>query len=172
MPGRSREIVVLAHCHLNVNTKVHGLADYAGARGEVVLPLVQQGVGMVQLPCPEATFLGMKRWGMSVEQYDTPAYRRHCRDILAPVIDALTALVKDGCVIQSVLGVDGSPSCGVDETCTGYCGGEIEQIVEGVAPVPRAVRRPGRGIFMEELEAALLAAGIEDVPLIGFNEVS
>jgi len=170
MPDRSREIVVLAHCHLNVNTKVHGLASYPGARTDALLPLIEAGAGIVQLPCPEATYLGMKRWGMTVEQYDTPAYRRHCREILAPVIDTLAALAADGCVIRNVLGVDGSPSCGVAETCSGYCGGEIEQIVDGDAPAQRAVRKPGRGVFMEELEEALRSAGIEDLRLIGFNE--
>jgi predicted secreted protein len=172
MPDRSREIVLLAHCHLNVNTKVHGLADYPGARADILLPLIDEGVGIVQLPCPEATFLGMKRWGMSVEQYDTPAYRRHCRQIIAPMIDTLMALAADGCAIRDVVGVDGSPSCGVNETCTGYCGGEIEQIIDAGGATPRATRRPGRGIFIQEFEAALQAAGIEAVPLIGFNEVS
>jgi predicted secreted protein len=108
---------------------------------------------------------------MSVEQYDTPAYRRHCREIIAPVIDTLVALADDGCVIRNVLGVDGSPSCGVAETCSGYCGGELEQILRASDSAPRAVRRPGRGILMQELGRALREAGIEDVPLIGFNEV-
>jgi predicted secreted protein len=170
VPDRSRQIVVLAHCHLNVNTKVHGLADYPGARADILRPLIDEGVGIVQLPCPEATFLGMRRWGMSVEQYDTPAYRRHCREILAPVIGTLTALVEDGCVIREVLGVDGSPSCGVSGTCSGYDGGEIEQILDGAAPAQRAAVTPGRGVFTQELQAALQDAGIVGTTFTGFIE--
>jgi predicted secreted protein len=166
MPERSREIVVVSHCHLNVNTKVGGLADYLGARGELIAPLVAEGVGIVQLPCPEATFLGMKRWGMTVEQYDTPAYRRHCRAILGPVVDTLTALAEDGCAIREVLGVEGSPSCGVATTCAGYTGGELE----GNARPQACARVAGKGVLMDELRSMLDAAGLRHVPLRGVEE--
>jgi predicted secreted protein len=165
MPDRSRRVVVLAHCHLNVNTKVHGLACYAGVRTDVVGPIIERGAGIVQLPCPEATFLGMRRWGMTVEQYDTPAYRRHCREILAPVVDTLSALAEDGCVIEAVLGVEGSPSCGVTTTCAGYAGGELEDAAD-----QEAARVPGRGVFFGELRAMLQDAGLGDVPITGIED--
>jgi predicted secreted protein len=166
MPERSRRVVVVAHCHLNVNTKVHGLACYPGARSDVVVPLIQDGAGIVQLPCPEATFLGMKRWGMTVEQYDTPAYRRHCRWILEPVIDTLSALAADGCSIEAVLGVEGSPSCGVSTTCAGFTGGEIE----AGAPPQTAARVSGQGVLVRELRSMLAEAGLEDVPFSGVED--
>ena len=165
MPERSRRIVVVAHCHLNANTKVLGLACYAGARAEVIAPLIAGGAGIVQLPCPEASFLGMKRWGMTVEQYDTPAYRRHCRDILRPTVDTLRALADDGCVIETVLGVEGSPSCGVQTTCGGYAGGELED-----APMQRATQVQGRGVLVDELRAMLADAALGDVPLVGVED--
>lgn len=166
MPERSHEVVVVAHCHLDVNTKVRGLAGYRGTRTEVVSPLIEQGVGIIQLPCPEATFLGMRRWGMTAEQYDTPAYRRHCREILRPVVETLAALADDGCKIRGVIGVEGSPNCGVTTTCTGFTGGEIE----GGAPVQTALRTPGRGVFMEEMRAMLREAGLQDVPFEGVED--
>lgn len=166
MPDRSRRVVAVAHCHLNVNTKVRGLACYAGARGDVILPLIADGVGIVQLPCPEATFLGMRRWGMTVEQYDTPAYRRHCREILRPAVDTLTALADDGCAIEGVLGVEGSPSCGVSATCAGFTGGEIE---DG-APNQAAARVAGQGVLVDELRAMLREAGLEAVPFAGIED--
>lgn len=165
MPARSRKIAVVAHCHLNVNTKVCGLGTYASVRTEVIAPLLEGGVGIVQLPCPEASFLGMRRWGMTVEQYDTPAYRRHCRSILAPVVDTLQALVEDECAIEGVFGVDLSPSCGVNKTCAGYAGGELT----AGAPTPNAVELPGRGVFMQEFEALLETAGL-NVPFLGVDE--
>jgi predicted secreted protein len=163
MPERSREIVVVAHCHLNVNTKIQGPVDYSGVRAEVIAPLIAEGVGIVQLPCPEATYLGMKRWGMTVEQYDTPSYRRHCRAILSPVLDTLAALAADGCVIRTVLGVEGSPSCGVDTTCTGFTGGEVDES----ALAQSAVSARGSGVFMDELRAILGETGLVDVALSG-----
>lgn len=164
MPARSRKVAVVAHCHLNVNTKVHGLADYRGVREDLVAGLVSQGIGIVQLPCPEAAFLGMSRWGMTYEQYDTPAYRRHCRAIAAATVDTLVALAADGCEIVGVYGVAGSPSCGVALTCTGYAdGGEIEDLA-AAAGLPRASHSAGRGVFMEELASMLSRADL-DVPL-------
>ena len=165
MPERSRRVVVVAHCHLNVNTKVRGLACYEGVRGDVISPLIERGVGIVQLPCPEASFLGMRRWGMTVEQYDTPAYRRHCRTILRTTVDTLRALADDDCAIEGVLGVEGSPSCGVETTCGGYTGGELEDAVgQHAAPIA------GRGVFVEELRAMLAEAGLGDVPFTGVED--
>lgn len=168
MPQRYRRVAILAHCHLNVNSKVHGLADYAGARTDVVSPLIQAGIGIVQLPCPEATFLGVRRWGMTREQYDVPAYRRHCRQILGPTIDTLVALADDGCVFEGVFGVDGSPSCGVSRTCVGYQGGEIEAMFER-GESPRATRAEVRGVFMDVLQELCADADI-DLEFRGVDE--
>lgn len=157
MPNRSRRIAVVAHCHLNACTKVHGLADYPGARTEIIAPLLSDGVGLVQLPCPEATYLGLSRWGMTIEQYDTTGYRRHCRALLEPILDTLTALDADGCVIERVIGVDGSPSCGVSTTCAGYGGGEISDLT---AP-PAAREIAGQGVLIQEFKAMLKEAGLD-----------
>lgn len=168
MPLRSGRVAVLAHCHLNSNTKVHGLAEYAGVRHGVLGPLVESGCGIVQLPCPEATFLGMARWGMTREQYDTAAYRRHCESILEPVVDTLRSLAADGCVIEAVVGVDGSPSCGVNRTCIGYEGGEIEALFEcGDSPSAQDAAAPG--VFIEVFRSLLMAAGL-DVEFRGVDE--
>jgi predicted secreted protein len=159
---------VVAHCHLNANTKVHGLANYRAVRRDVLAPLLSAEVGIVQLPCPEAGHLGMARWGMSREQYDTAAYRRHCREIIRPLLDTLIELAADGCTIERVIGVDGSPSCGVGRTCVGYEGGEISKLAEGDG-VPRCISVEGRGVFMQELEKMLTEEGL-DVPFQGVCE--
>ncbi len=65
---RSQKVVVLCHCLLNANVKVRPLASY-----EAVLPAILNGfpsAGLFQLPCPETSFLGLSRWGMTREQYD------------------------------------------------------------------------------------------------------
>ena len=165
VPDRSRRVVVLAHCHLNVTTKVHGLASYPGARADVVGPLLDRGVGIVQLPCPEATYLGMRRWAMTREQYDTRSYRRHCRRILRGTVDTLVALADDGCAIEAVIGVDGSPSCGVSVTCTGYEGG----VLTCDATVTKADITEGRGVFMDVLTQLLDEAGLS-IPLKAVDE--
>jgi predicted secreted protein len=80
----------------------------------------------------------MKRWGMTGEPFGTPADRRHCETLLGPVIDTLRALAEDSCAIECVVGVDGSPSCGVDRTCVGDEGGEPEDLARnGTLPSAR-----------------------------------
>lgn len=151
---RSKKVVVLAHCLLNVNTKVRGLGDYEAVH-PVVSDRIAQGWAALQLPCPEVTYLGMKRWGMTKEQYDTASYRRHCRELLAPVLDTLAELAADGCRIE-IVGVDGSPSCGVTRTCTGWRGGEPD-----VTDIPPAQSVEGVGILMDELRVGIQELGIE-----------
>lgn len=143
---RSRKIVVLCHCLLNVNAKIAGLAHYQGALLPVVNRHLLAGTGIIQLPCPETSYLGGKRWGMSKDQYDTPFYRRHCRQLLAPHVEQLVDFHRNGCHVEAIVGVDGSPSCGVRCTCEGFCGGMIDpQHPQTVRPVA------GRGVFIEEL---------------------
>lgn len=162
MPNRSRRIAVVAHCVLNANSKVHGLASYPGAVAPLVNRLVAEGTGIVQLPCPEASFLGMRRWGMTYEQYDTPAYRRYCREVLGTVVDELVAFAGAGYAIESVIGIDGSPSCGVAMTCIGYSGGEVTS-------VPSCTRAEGSGVFIEVLRAMLAEKELR-VPFEGIDE--
>lgn len=156
MTQRTKRVAVVAHCLLNVNTKVQGLARYGAVHPQVRL-LLDQGVGLVQLPCPETAHLGMKRWGMTRDQYDVSAYRRLCRSLAEPVADALASLVADGCEVVGAWGVDGSPSCGVDRTCEGYAGGEIGRL----SGPPVAVDVAGAGVFIEELRVALRERHLE-----------
>lgn len=168
MPSRAHRFALVAHCHLNTNTKVHGLAGQPAMQSGLVRDLAARDVGIIQLPCPEVTYLGMCRWGMTYEQYDTPAYRRHCRSVLVPVVDTVTALIADGATLTGIWGADGSPSCAVTETCTGYPGGELEGPHTPATP-PAAMRFPGRGVFFEELGALLDAAGV-DAAWFGLDE--
>lgn len=157
---RNGSVVVLAHCLLNADAKVKGLAEYPGALLSFVLPLFEEGVGVIQLPCPEATFLGGARWGMTREQYDTTAFRRHCRCLLTGTMDQLESHLRSGHSVEGVVGVDGSPSCGVFFSCSGYEGGEIS--IGGFVERSRnALRRcRGEGIFMAELRVLLSERGI------------
>ncbi len=147
---RNRKIVVLCHCLLNSNAKVAGLAQYGGAFAPQVEKCLASGAGIIQLPCPETTYLGLQRWGMTRNQYDTPFYRRHCRNLLAPYLDQILEYREHGYHIEEVVGVDGSPSCGVHVTCEGYCGGLVDD-----QPSPSIQQVAGKGVFLGELFAML-----------------
>lgn len=145
----------MCHCLLNSNSKISGLSFYGGALLPVVNKYLATGAGIIQLPCPEMTYLGLKRWGMTREQYDTPFYRRHCIEILTPYVDQIFEYIHNGYSIECVVGVDGSPSCGFRFTCEGYCGGMID-----VERPQSSQEVPGKGVFMRELSAMLNECGI------------
>ena len=123
--NRKNILVITAHCLLNTNAKIHPLAQVPGTHLDVLAPYLEQGAGIFQLPCPENAFLGMKRWGMTRDQYDTPAFREHCRRLLSPCVAQIRSLADNGCRIEAVIGMDKSPNCGANETCVGFSGGEI-----------------------------------------------
>ena len=113
MPGATSEpeITVLAHCLLNPSTRVKGLR-----------PVQFRPEGpLIQLPCPEALYLGLDRWASTRNQLDVPEFRRFCRSLITQYADLLEMLARQGKRIK-IVGLAGSPSCGVDTTSTGLRG--------------------------------------------------
>ena len=152
---RSKKMVFLAYCLLNQNAKVQGLAGYAGAFEPLVRTLLRSGVGLVQLPCPEAICLGLKRplGTDTVEQYHTPKYRSVCCRMAEAAVNEMRAYRQAGYRVLAVLGVEGSPSCSVERA---------PRLVNGER---RLVR--GSGLFMMALRKE--ASGFK-VAFIGIPE--
>jgi hypothetical protein len=65
-------------------------------------------------------------------------------------------------LVVGVLGVDGSPNCGVNMTPrSDEWGGKPKELsMDGVIV-------PGRGVFMEEIESHMLTHGVEPPPFFG-----
>lgn len=141
---RSGKVLFLAHCLLNQNAKVRGLADYPGAFEPLARILLKSGVGLVQLPCPEMACLGPERplGTDTIEQYDTPRYRSMCRKLAKSGARELKAYQNAGYKVLGVLGVEGSPSCSVERA---------PRLVRGKR---RLIK--GRGLFMEALFGELV----------------
>lgn len=169
---RAKRILVVCHCILNANAKIYPLARYSGAHMPLVLPFLEQGAGLVQLPCPETVYLGLSRFGMTREQYDVPRYRAVCREMLGPVVEELQAFDAAGYAIVAVVGMDGSPSCGVFSTCAGYRGGELTEEATDLPGQTAALSIvPGSGVFMMELRDMLAACGL-NVPFAAVDETN
>ncbi len=108
---------------------------------------------LLQLPCPELTLYGSIRWGHVKEQFDNVFFRAHCRRILEPLVEQLAeyAAHPERFRILGIVGIDGSPSCGVSVTCRGRWGGELgnaSQLEQKITSV-RMVKESG--ILVEEL---------------------
>ena len=111
---RGHKIVVVAHCILNQNSRVQGIAYYTGMINEIVDVIRKHEVGIIQMPCPELTYTGLLRPSETKKQYDTPAYRKYCRQIASSTAHQIEEYVRNGFKVLAVLGVEGSPTCGVE----------------------------------------------------------
>ncbi len=114
--ARSGRLIFLSHCCLNQNAKVRGIAIYPGAIRPLVELLLEAGVGLYQMPCPEMTYVGAMRWGQVRDQYNSPMFRRHCLGLAASVLDQAEEYRRSGYRIAGFVMMDGSPVCGLNRT--------------------------------------------------------
>jgi len=169
--NRNGKIILLCHCILNCNSKVEGCSLYGGAMSEITKAFMESGLGIVQLPCPELTLYGIKRWGHVKDQFDTPYYRKHCRSIFIPYLEQLQDYINNGYSITGLVGIDGSPSCGIGKTCTGHWGGEFSENPDLESTFKSVELIPSKGIFIEEISKILQDNNI-NMPFIGIDEAS
>jgi predicted secreted protein len=157
-----RKVALIAHCLLNQNAKVCDGARYRGLVNPVVEALRSRGYQLLQLPCPELAFAGVRRWWAVYEQYDTPAYRAHCRRLAQGIAPLIEQHLRRGDEVI-LIGLDGSPSTGVRFTSSKPdWGGRPNRPEDDWEIVPR------RGVWIEELEAELARRGLPPLPATGW----
>ncbi|WP_233120214.1 CD3072 family TudS-related putative desulfidase [Tissierella creatinophila] len=166
---RSRKIIMVSHCILNSNSKVEGLSQYQGIFKELIDMIDEKEIGIIQLPCPEMIIYGIKRWGHVKEQFDTLFYRNNCRKMLEFIIGQVKSYIDTGYKIVGVIGIDGSPSCGVNLTCSGDWEGDSSSKDSIDHKIKNLKEIKALGIFMEELKRYLEEYNIE-VPFVAINE--
>jgi predicted secreted protein len=128
---RSKKIVLVAHCILNQNTKIDRCAHYPGAIKEVAQILIDAEVGILQMPCPELLCLGLDRQvergiPTTVESEDTRVARRMvedqtkalCHRLVSDLIYQVEEYQRNGFALVGVIGINGSPTCGIETTWT------------------------------------------------------
>ncbi|HDD26638.1 MAG TPA: DUF523 domain-containing protein [Acidilobales archaeon] len=150
---RSKKVILVSHCLLNQNSVVYGLAKRPSMVKELIDLLHELNIGIVQLPCPETLHLGLRRFWQVREQYDTQGFRELCREVLKYVITYVREYVVNGYEVVGIIGVTGSPSCGIHHTSSGDWVGNPLNATE-----LRRIR--GMGVFMEELLNTLRASGL------------
>ena len=145
--ARSKKVVIVAHCLLNQCAISDGTADFASQFQEVIEMLMKHRVGIIQLPCPELLCLGLEREDsngatrplldensrireLMVSEASVSVLRQKAEEIAMQVMEYR----KHGFEVLGLIGVDRSPSCGVETTSKG---GREER---------------GRGVFVEILK--------------------
>jgi len=144
-----KRLAVVGNCILNQNARAPGIAVHKG----VIIPLYEmlkkKGFDVLQLPCPETSFTGVRRWWFVYEQYDSVNYRRHC----ARLGQLSTRLVEPYYAMGYeivIIGLGISPTCGV----------RMRQENNEWKGKPfdvgdRATVREGQGVWIQELTKAL-----------------
>jgi predicted secreted protein len=152
--NRSKSIIVVAHCLLNQNSISDGTADFPGQFRGLIDLIMANGIGLIQLPCPEVTCLGLdrkdRRGGTRplLEEnsrirnlLSAPASAELLRSKAEEVASHIQEYESYGFKVVGVVGINRSPSCGVETTSRD--GHEVE----------------GRGVFIEWIAEALRGRG-------------
>ena len=113
---RSRKIAIVAHCILNQNSRVFGLAERSSAIAEIVEFLILNNMGIIQMPCPELTYAGILRKSQTKDEYGNIMFRNHCRKIAEETVKQIQEYSKGKIKATIIIGVDGSPSCGITDS--------------------------------------------------------
>lgn len=177
--ARSKRVVFLSHCLLNENVRYPGGATCAGALPAVVARYGAEGIGLCQMACPEQRAWGGVEKRHLVRQYGRRSlrwwlvrrltvavatiwtrvvYRRLARSIARDIADYRAA----GMDVVEVVGVGGSPSCGVCTTLdldrALLAMSRQEASVDGATANREIVTAnviAGRGLFIEALDRTL-----------------
>ena len=160
---RSKRIVFVSHCILNQNSISDGTADFPGINTSIVKLLMESNVGIIQMPCPELSCLGLDRGDIHGGERDVVVENTRIRHQLeseqsAEIIDRLVDQVmfqikeylKNGFSILGVIGINRSPSCGVQTTSNNN-----QEVI-------------GEGVFMERLKQALAKSDIH-IDMVGIK---
>jgi predicted secreted protein len=159
--ARKRRVAFVAHCFLNTNTRFPGGSAYPGATVPLIELLLQSGIGIIQMPCAEFCCFGLEKelYGELPE-----AQVRSCFQELAQnVINQIEAYKKLNYEIVGIIGMNPSPSCGVEITKgKGTMIGTSRDTSE----------QDGPGVFIEELQQILAQRGLSnEVPVFGFRRI-
>ncbi|MBS7654939.1 hypothetical protein KEJ50_00315 [Candidatus Bathyarchaeota archaeon] len=128
--GRSGKVIFLVHCILNSNSICIGPKTpsiWPAMINEVVELLMNNKIGIIQLPCPEQLAFGLVRNKTSREEVDTPDFRAYCRKLAENAVDLIEEYIKNGFKVIGFLGKRGSPTCSVSTRRKGVL---IEELIK------------------------------------------
>lgn len=160
---RSKKIVLVSHCILNQNSISDGTADYPGTNKSILKLLMEADVGIIQMPCPELLCLGLDRGDVCGGERDVVVENTRIRhqlengraieimhNLVNQIIFQIKEYMKNGFSILGVIGINRSPSCGIDTTS------KNDQEVSG------------EGVFIELLKHELAKNDIQ-IDMIGIK---
>ena len=162
---RSKKVALVANCIINQNAKVDGFAIYPAMVQGFVNLLEKYDFGIEQMPCPEMYTAGIRRWWQVSEQYSTAGYIRNYNFLGNLVLDLVEDYLRSNFIVV-LIGIDGSPSCGVDLTDTDrnncWIGSPTLNYIKG-----DNVTKKGAAPFIEVLKKQIKNRNLPNIPMIG-----
>lgn len=153
--NRSKKIAIISHCIINQNSVVKGEYRDVNKFFPFIKNLFEENIGILQLPCPETECYGLKRWGHVKEQFDNCGYRKYIEKTVNSFVEIIKEYINNGYEIIGIYGIAGSPSCGVNLTCSANWGGEINSYKDKEDIISRIKMINESGIFMEIFKSIL-----------------
>lgn len=153
--NRSKKIAIISHCIINQNSVVKGEYKDINIFFPFIKKLFEENIGILQLPCPETECYGLRRWGHVKEQFDNCGYRKYLEKIVNSFVDIIKEYINNGYEIVGIYGIAGSPSCGVNLTCSANWEGDISLYKDKEDIVSRIKMINESGIFMEIFKSIL-----------------
>lgn len=153
--NRIKKIAIISHCIINQNSVVKGEYKDINIFFPFIKKLFEENIGILQLPCPETEYYGLRRWGHVKEQFDNCGYRKYVEKIVNSFVDIIKEYINNEYEIVGIYGIAGSPSCGVNLTCSANWEGEISLYKDKEDIVSRIKMINESGIFMEIFKSVL-----------------
>lgn len=111
-----KKVALLSHCILNPFCEFEEPAAKELYR-EIVKRLMDEDIGILQLPCPELTYQGLERTSIVPGGEGSNEYTKFCRDLVSATVENIKEYKKNGIKVGAILGIDTSPSCSaIDES--------------------------------------------------------
>lgn len=153
--NRIKKIAIISHCIINQNSVVKGEYKDMNIFFPFIKKLFEENIGILQLPCPETEYYGLRRWGHVKEQFDNCGYRKYLEKIINSFVDIIKEYINNEYEIVGIYGIAGSPSCGVNLTCSANWEGEISSYKDKEDIISRVKMINESGIFMEMFKSIL-----------------
>ena len=153
--NRSKKIAIISHCIINQNSVVKGEYKNMNIFFPFIKKLFENNIGILQLPCPETECYGLRRWGHVKEQFDNCGYRQYIEKVINSFLEIMKEYLNNGYEIIGIYGIAGSPSCGVNLTCSANWEGEISSYKDKEDIISRVKMINESGIFMEMFKSIL-----------------
>lgn len=152
----SKKVVLVPGCLMCPVFHVKFDSTKLSWRDEILKALLDAGVGIIQMPCPEVSFggysAGMTRRPHGVQYYENlPGFQQHCEMLAENMVEQIIALKKNSVQVCAILGIENSPTCAVTRIFSFGRGTALRS-----------------GLFMDALTVLLAKEGIT-IPLVGIT---